>query len=106
MNINESLVLRAAHRAGVPPEAFLLGSAGEYELLAFVPEDAVPDGGSVCRVGSFSRTADGGIFYRLPGGRKLRHQPLPDPREVCDLDRYRDRVIDLARRLFGGGGRP
>jgi thiamine-monophosphate kinase len=98
-------VPEAARAAGVPIPAFLLGSAGEYELLSLEPEGRA-SGAGLRRVGTFERSGEGGVFYRLPSGRRVRQPRLPDPREVADLAEYRTLVVDLARTLFGEGGRP
>ena len=98
-------VVRYAARAGVRPEAFLFGSSGEYELLAAVDEplgrELVASGGFTA-IGSFRTDSPGGIFYRL-GGRAdlIAHHPVPDPRDVGDIDAYRHAVITLAQEMFG-----
>jgi thiamine-monophosphate kinase len=99
---------RAAVRARIPPEALLLGSAGEYELVALVSEtraDELMAQKLFRRVGSFRRGPDGGLFYRRgAGGSAIAHRPLPDPRGSGSVDRYRRQVIALARSMFGAGG--
>jgi len=99
----------AAAKDGVPPEAFLLGAAGEYELVALLPEAEARNlelSGRWQRIGSFRKTAAGGLFYRRPkSGKSLAHEKLPDPRACADLPAYRDAVMALARRLFDVRGR-
>ena len=89
-----------AESANIRPEAFLLGSAGEYELVAAVAEP--PAGGGFTVIGSFHRERPGGIYYRR-GGRDalIAHRRLPDPREIGELGAYRDAVVALAAELFG-----
>jgi thiamine-monophosphate kinase len=95
-------VVAAADRLDLPAAAFLLGGAGEYELLALVPEDAVPDLESVRRIGTFRRAAVGGVAWRLADGRTVDQPPLPDPR-AAERDEYRNRVAELAVSMFGRG---
>jgi thiamine-monophosphate kinase len=102
----------AAAALGVPLETFLLGSAGEYELVAFVPEAAAGTllaAGCFTRIGAFSKGGSPGLFYldaptprrlRVPG-RRIPHERLPDPRDARSLDDYRAQLIALARKLFG-----
>lgn len=91
-----------ARTLAVPPEAFLLGSAGEYELLALLPEevDARQDG--FRRIGTFSRAVDPGVFLKkgdlsilLPPG------SLPEPRSFPEREAYIETVIRLSRKWFG-----
>jgi len=96
-------VAGAAADLGVPSAAFLLGAAGEYELVALVPEDAVPAGGILRRIGSFTRSPSAGVFYRKADGGLVEQPPLPDPREGPGADDYRERVIALAVSMFGKG---
>ena len=92
----------AAASHGVRPEAFLFASAGEYELLAFVPEAFASGGTPFTVIGSFERRPPGGIHYRVAGSETLiDHEAVPDPRGLGDLDAYRNEVIVLAERLFG-----
>ena len=94
-----------ADRAGVRPEAFLFGSAGEYELLAVVDEPLGREliaGGGFTAIGSFRTQSPGGIAYRM-GGRAdpIAHRPVPDPRDLGDIDAYRRAVVTLVRDMFG-----
>lgn len=96
-----------AAEASARPEALLFGSAGEYELVACVPEPLgrkLVDGGGFARIGTFDRGAEGGLYYQTAGREGLiAHEPLPDPRRVGDLAAYREQVIALTNRLFGDG---
>ena len=74
--------LDAAHRFKLPPAAFLLGGAGEYELLFAADARAeVPD---ATRIGTVAPDADGGVFF---GTRRL-HAAPPDPRAYSDRTAY------------------
>lgn len=90
----------AAAEMEVPPEAFLLGSAGEYELLALVPESSAPEGESFRTIGTFSRGERPGVHWRNASGRIVPQPMLPDPRG--DSDGYRAAVASIAASLFGG----
>jgi thiamine-monophosphate kinase len=98
-----------AAAAGAPAETFLLGAAGEYEMVALVGENAargLETSGGWRRIGKFARASPAGLFYRRPKSDELvAHEKLPDPRDSSDLPAYRDAVIALARRLFGHGGK-
>ncbi|MEN8149270.1 MAG: AIR synthase related protein [Planctomycetota bacterium] len=96
----EAGVAEAATEIDLPPEAFLLGSAGEYELLALVPATEVPDAGSLRPVGTFTRLARTGVHWRDADGRLRAQPPLPDPR--APGGGYREEVAELAVSLFGG----
>ena len=97
---------RAATALDVPREVFLLGSAGEYELAALVPERAVGDlaGAGWRRIGAFDGGAPAGLFFRR-GGERIAHPGLPDPREAESFDAYCAALVALARRLFPPPGR-
>jgi len=97
-------VVEAADRLGLPPAAFLLGGAGEYELVALVPEDAIPSMESVRRIGEFRRSTEPGVTWRLGDDRTVKQPSLPDPRTSSGLAGYREQVAALAIRLFGPGG--
>jgi thiamine-monophosphate kinase len=88
---------KAASALAVPREAFLLGSAGEYELLAFVPESAAARLVGLTPIGSFAKGAPPGISY-CRGSDCVEHERLPDPRGAAD---YRAQIVALARKLFG-----
>lgn len=97
---------RTADALQVPRETFLMGSAGEYELAALVPEgagDALALVG-MRRIGSFRRSAEPGLFFRR-GPELIAHPGLPDPREAESFDAYCTALVELARRLFCPPGR-
>jgi len=113
----------AAAALDVPREVFLLGSAGEYEIVALIPEDARPavEGAGMRRIGVFSKvagepasTASGsgerafaaaGLFFRR-GAALIAHPGLPDPRACASFDEYRAALVALARRLFDAPAAP
>ena len=98
-------VSEAAAGIGARPEAFLLAGAGEYELMALVPAEAVEDilgTGSFAQIGRFERNVPSGLFYRLGSSEELiPHQPVPDPRDFANVEAYRGQVVALAEQLFG-----
>ena len=96
-------VREAATELSLPPEAFLLGSAGEYELIAFLGTDPAPTG-TFHRIGSFGVSREPGLCYRLASGELVPQERLPDPRETSDLRVYREQIVVLAKRLSGTGG--
>lgn len=86
-----------AASSGLPRPVFLLGSAGEYEQLALVPEDALP---ALCesgwtRIGSFERSDRPGITFRH-AQTEARLPPLPDPRDSDSESVYRDQLVAIA----------
>ncbi len=110
-------VIEAARAMALPSEVFLLGYAGEYELVALVPDvlgwrkaiagDGLA-GGGFRAVGRFST---GGPFEAMQPGLHFRrgnwrrpHPGLPDPRNAVSFEAYRDELIALALRLFGTAG--
>jgi len=99
-------VAEAASDLGVPPEAFLVGGAGEYELLALAPEGPVPLADSLRRIGTFERATDAGVFFRRGDGSIVEMPALPDPRTADSRESYREGVVAVARALAGEGGRP
>ncbi len=97
-------VLEMAGKMDIRPEAFLMSSAGEYELVAFVGEEHAGKIGSsdmFRRIGRFERRGAAGIVYRTADGRTLPHETLPDPRACVDLDNYRKKLISMSTRMFG-----
>jgi thiamine-monophosphate kinase len=91
-------VTGAAAAMDVPPEVFLMGSAGEYELVALVPEGAACAG--MRRIGSFERGPRPGLFFRRNAD-LIAHPGLPDPREAESIDAYCGALVGIARGLFG-----
>lgn len=96
----------AAAAMGIPREAFLLGSAGEYELLALVPgsADSRLERAGLRRIGSFTLGEEPGPGFRL-AGRWVALPELPDPRGAATFDEYRRCVVALAHEIFGRSGR-
>lgn len=92
-------VERAAAAAGLPPGAFLLGGAGEYELLFALPEGARPRG--VTRIGGASSSGKPGIFFA--GGRNAAEMkaPPPCPRTAGSRQAYIGAAAAAAKELFG-----
>lgn len=94
-----------AESLSVRPEAMLFGSAGEYELVAFVSEPHGREllaGGGFTAIGAFSSDSPQGLYYRTAGKDGLiPHIAVPDPRQMGDFEQYRDAIVALTRRLFG-----
>jgi len=84
----------------LPRAAFLLGSAGEYELLALAPEDALSVllAAGWTRIGSFCASDRPGVTLRHAAG-ELQLPPLPDPRDVDSANGYRARLVEIAKRI-------
>jgi thiamine-monophosphate kinase len=97
---------RAAGAMSVPREVFLMGSAGEYELAALVPESAGDElaRAGMRRIGTFRLDPPSGLFFRR-GSERIAHPGLPDPREAESFDAYCAALVALARRLFHPPGR-
>jgi len=93
---------------GIPRETVFLGSGGEYELVALVPEKAAAvlvDSSGFSRIGSFARGEGAGVYMRDgKTGERIKIDPLPDPREFQSLEEYRVRVVELARKFFSSDG--
>jgi thiamine-monophosphate kinase len=103
-------VIDTAVAMRVPPAAFLMGSAGEYELLALVPDRiagaiAALEHTGLHRIGTFTTESKPGIYF-LSAGRCVALPELPDPREAGSFDAYCANLIELAQRVFGATGRP
>jgi thiamine-monophosphate kinase len=101
-------VLSAAKAHNVPPEAFLLGGAGEYELLFFVSLSAEKHAErctSLSKIGRFSYRKPGGIVLEKNGKRfPVRRGSLSlDPREHRNLGAYKREIIGLAEHLYRQG---
>lgn len=102
-------VAACARHAAVPPEAFLLGGAGEYELLFATPAE-LPDG--VCeQLYSLGSTVVGQAGPALPAGsawmragRVVGHLSAapPCPRSVRSVEEHIGEVLRRARQDFGG----
>lgn len=103
-------IAQAAGALDVPPEAFLLGSAGEYELLALWDESAALPPPGFQPIGWFDRSAAHGVYWQRSGERReglraeaTRQPELPDPRASTSLDEYRADLFACAHAMFGRG---
>ena len=99
----------AADASRIPPEAFLLGGAGEYELLFAVPEkktadfEAVLRNLPVTRVGATAMdAASPGVFLRSEKGRVRMETSPPCPRETESRSGYLEAVLRMAGELSCG----
>jgi len=98
--LDERLV-PAARELGIPPEAFLLGSAGEYELLALLPREPERGLEGFRKIGTFSSEGAPGLYFEKAGREiPLPPESLPDPRSHSDRKSYIEAVIRLAQALF------
>jgi thiamine monophosphate kinase len=99
-------VIDAAAAMRVPREVFLMGSAGEYELLALAPDAAIAaaESAGLRRIGGFAIGADPGLHI-LRAGSLVPMPKLPDPREAASFELYCANLIELAQRVFGPRGR-
>jgi len=96
-------LIELARAHGFPPEAALLGGAGEYELLFAAPESVdVPDHVATC-VATAVSAAEPGVFIKR-GGALISQMvdPPPCPREAATTRDHIDEVMAMAARLFGG----
>lgn len=98
----------AAH-ATVPAEAFLLGGAGEYELLFATPAGlAAPARAELAALGAvpIGRAAPGNVpgvtFLRRQGTVGRMAGPPPCPRTARSTDEHVAAVLATAHALFGG----
>jgi thiamine-monophosphate kinase len=103
-------VIDAVAAMRLPREVFLLGSAGEYELLALVPDQApgaiaTAERAGLRAIGAFTIAAHPGVHVRR-GAEFVALPALPDPREAASFDAYCSDLISLAQRAFGAHGRP
>jgi thiamine monophosphate kinase len=94
-------VIGAAAAMQVPQEVFLMGSAGEYELLALVPESArrTAAQAGLRQIGAFRTSDQPGLYFR-DDTQLIAHPGLPDPREADSLGAYCAILMDQARRMF------
>ncbi|HVN98226.1 MAG TPA: AIR synthase related protein [Syntrophorhabdaceae bacterium] len=100
--------VREAGKAEVPIEAFLLGGAGEYELLFSVPEpitseiqDALQTIQTI-RIGEVYPRSHAGLYFRKQGVVVSRMETEPPcPRENLNREAYIQSVLSVARKLAG-----
>ena len=101
-------VATMARRKNIPAETFLMGSAGEYELLTLAPDQARRklENNGWRRIGDFCEQNNPGLFYRrnLQDGSLIKHSTLPDPRDAASIDAYRETLIRQATEIFVSGG--
>ncbi|RPI79131.1 MAG: hypothetical protein EHM45_04080 [Desulfobacteraceae bacterium] len=99
--------VRKAACSGLPAEAFLLGGAGEYELIFMVAEPLGSTGQealeamSAIRIGEIHDRSSG-LFFRKRGKvvSEMKSAP-PCPREEANREKYIQAVIGMANELFG-----
>ncbi len=95
------LAIAAAGEMQIPLSAFLIGSAGEYELLAVLPKGIeVPKELDIHSIGRCERGRTPGMRLSARGRTVLvKMDDLPDPRALTDRESYAKAVLALARRL-------
>lgn len=84
-----------ARSAGLPPEAALIGGAGEYELIFATDGSTDPPG--CTRIADLSKNAPGGLFVH-PAGKDVRQvtRPPPCPRAAASRTAYLQDIIAFA----------
>jgi thiamine-monophosphate kinase len=94
--------------AGIPPGAALLGGAGEYELLAALPDSEAAAAADwtrrgLTRIGRAEPGAEAGLFVRRENGEvRPMAEPPPCPRSARDHAGHAREVVQMAVALFGG----
>lgn len=92
----------AAYAAGFPPEAALLGGAGEYELLFALPASAPNEDISASCIGTVQPSSKPGLFVHRNGRlTKQMTQPPPCPRDTATVGEHIQQVMAMAGRLLG-----
>lgn len=94
-------VAAAATKAGLPPGAFLLGGAGEYELLFALPEGHRPTP-KTTRIGSVTTSGAPGVFFTSSAATTVLKAPPPCARKNRSRTEYISTVAAAAKKLFGG----
>jgi thiamine monophosphate kinase len=101
-------VAESARRGALPPEAGLLGGAGEYELLFATPAAVAPEvlralaAASATAIGRVVADGVPGLWWRRRDGRMVQlTEPPPCPRAAGDIGAHVAEVASLARRWFG-----
>jgi len=95
-------VLPFAAAAGIPPEAVLLGGAGEYELLFTMPApthavcSAELAAAGITVVGAVL-PGDGAVILRTDGRERPVTKPPPDPRSARSAQEHAQNAIAHAR---------
>ncbi|PIU19579.1 MAG: hypothetical protein COT18_06895 [Elusimicrobia bacterium CG08_land_8_20_14_0_20_59_10] len=97
-----------AKRTGIPAGAFLLGGAGEYELLFALPTDIAAGAlqkikkAGATRIGGAYPSKEPGLFFLRGGSPLSKMQKAPPcPREFAAMKAYTSAVLAAARELFG-----
>ncbi len=102
----------AANAMAFPPEAALIGGAGEYELLFTVPErgpgtfENELERIEATRIGTVFPDAKSSVTFLTGASSNVSLTcPPPCPRDVGDIDLYVKEVMTMAGQLFGGSPR-
>lgn len=99
-----------AGASGFPPEAALLGGAGEYELLfatsADLPEAATAELASAGAtfIGTVGPHEEPGLYFQRNAevfGKMT--EPPPCPRDAATVEKHIEEVMQAARRMFASG---
>ena len=93
-------VMAIAKAMSIPPEAALIGGAGEYELLFALPAsvDSIPI--DAVKVGEII-PGDGGVVLHRDGQEVPVSSPPPCPRSFTDREQYIQKVLEAAGALHG-----
>ncbi|EKD28935.1 MAG: Thiamine-monophosphate kinase [uncultured bacterium] len=101
-------VIEASKYINVPPEAFLLGGAGEYELIFAIPEPISKNALKamtsiqVTKIGTAMPDNKPGVyFFNHKKNIILMKDNLPCPRKCENNEIYINKVIKLAKKIFG-----
>ncbi|MDD2804331.1 MAG: AIR synthase related protein [Elusimicrobiales bacterium] len=101
-------VERAAAAAGLHAGAFLLGGAGEYELLFALPAGLGPAAASrmqsagAARIGRARAGRKPGVYFAASGGALAEMKaPPPCPRSAGSVENYIRQTAAVSKRLFG-----
>jgi thiamine-monophosphate kinase len=98
-------VAAAARARGWPPEAALLGGAGEYELLFAMPSDRLASARGELAARGISvvgevRGGAGGVAVRWEGAERPFAGPPPDPRAAGSAAEHAQAVLRAAAEFF------
>jgi len=96
----EKDVMEFCKTNALPPEAFLFGGAGEYELLFTTALDTIPEI-EATKVGNVCPSDEPGLFFDI-GGRLIEMgQPPVCARETPDRNEYIQRILKQVNDVFG-----
>ncbi|PKL45189.1 MAG: hypothetical protein CVV41_03615 [Candidatus Riflebacteria bacterium HGW-Riflebacteria-1] len=95
--------------AGMPPQGFLLGSGGEYELVVGVYPEHQTAFNNICQngeatcIGSIEKSHQHGLFWQKTDSSAAKPDiPMRiDPRFQKDRRAYVAEIIEITHRLFG-----